>query len=65
MPALPPKADIDQQGGDVRFVPKADINRVRRASSLASSFAAEASKFDSDQTPRLVGADNGFRRFGS
>jgi len=25
MSALPPKADIDQQGRDVRFVPKADI----------------------------------------
>jgi hypothetical protein len=25
MSALPPKADIDQHGQDVRFVPKADI----------------------------------------
>jgi len=25
MSALPPKADMDQQGCDVRFVPKADI----------------------------------------
>jgi hypothetical protein len=25
MSALPPKADIVQHGGDVRFVPKADI----------------------------------------
>ena len=25
MSALPPKADMEQQGGDVRFVPKADI----------------------------------------
>ena len=25
MSALPPKADIDQSGCDVRFVPKADI----------------------------------------
>jgi hypothetical protein len=25
MSALPPKADIDHDGGDVRFVPKADI----------------------------------------
>jgi hypothetical protein len=25
MSALPPKADIDQHGSDVRFVPKADI----------------------------------------
>jgi hypothetical protein len=27
MSALPPKADIDQHGRDVRFVPKADIRR--------------------------------------
>ena len=27
MSALPPKADIDQHGRDVRFVPKADIGR--------------------------------------
>ena len=26
MSALPPKADIVQHGGDVRFVPKADIH---------------------------------------
>jgi hypothetical protein len=25
MSALPPKADIDHHGGNVRFVPKADI----------------------------------------
>jgi hypothetical protein len=25
MSALPPKADIDHDGGNVRFVPKADI----------------------------------------
>ena len=25
MSALPPKADIDQHAGDVRFVPKADM----------------------------------------
>jgi hypothetical protein len=25
MSALPPKADMDQRGSDVRFVPKADI----------------------------------------
>jgi hypothetical protein len=27
MSALPPKADMDQHGRDVRFVPKADISR--------------------------------------
>ena len=29
MSALPPKADMDQSGCDVRFVPKADINLAR------------------------------------
>jgi hypothetical protein len=28
MSALPPKADIVQHGGNVRFVPKADISRL-------------------------------------
>jgi hypothetical protein len=28
MSALPPKADIDPQGRDVRFVPKADIGAL-------------------------------------
>jgi len=29
MSALPPKADMDQQGRDVRLVPKADIRLLR------------------------------------
>jgi hypothetical protein len=29
MSALPPKADIVQHGGNVRFVPKADIAPIR------------------------------------
>ena len=28
MSALPPKADMDHDGCDVRFVPKADIRRA-------------------------------------
>jgi hypothetical protein len=28
MSALPPKADIDQDGGNVCFVPKADIEGI-------------------------------------
>ena len=28
MSALPPKADVDQYGRDVRFVPKADMGRA-------------------------------------
>jgi hypothetical protein len=30
MSALPPKADIVRHGGNVRFVPKADILRCSR-----------------------------------
>jgi hypothetical protein len=30
MSALPPKADIDQHGRNVRFVPKADILRCSK-----------------------------------
>jgi hypothetical protein len=39
MSALPPKADMDQQGYDVRFVPKADILRCgkKRRYSITSS----------------------------
>jgi hypothetical protein len=29
MSALPPKADMDQHECDVRFVPKADMGRIR------------------------------------
>jgi hypothetical protein len=31
MSALPPKADMDQLGRDVRFVPKADIRRCGKS----------------------------------
>ena len=34
MSALPPKADMIQQGRDVRFVPKADIGALRFTLSL-------------------------------
>jgi hypothetical protein len=40
MSALPPKADMDQHGRDVRFVPKADIWRrsnLRRYSITSSA----------------------------
>jgi hypothetical protein len=30
MSALPPKADMDQQGRDVRFVPEAEVNGYLR-----------------------------------
>jgi hypothetical protein len=29
MSGLPPKADIDERDGHVRFVPKADISSIR------------------------------------
>ena len=32
MSALPPKADMDQHGRDVRFVPKADVEYLFVAS---------------------------------
>src|SRR5215472_409160 len=42
MSALPPKADMDHRGRDVRFVPKADIVRCgeRRRYSMTSSAIA-------------------------
>jgi hypothetical protein len=36
MSALPPKADMDQSGCDVRFVPKADIGVVGKLTATAS-----------------------------
>src|SRR6516165_12253230 len=41
MSALPPKADMDQSGCDVRFVPKADILRCEKCRySITSSARA-------------------------
>jgi hypothetical protein len=37
MSALPPKADIDQHGRDVRFVPKADIMQCSNSRSIGTS----------------------------
>jgi hypothetical protein len=37
MSALPPKADMDQRGRDVRFVPKADIIRSPRRHGQAAA----------------------------
>jgi hypothetical protein len=34
MSALPPKADIAQHGGNVRFVPKADIGTAKKHHSI-------------------------------
>src|SRR6516164_8636018 len=37
MSALPPKADIDRHGCDVRFVPKADMHALRANSARRSN----------------------------
>jgi hypothetical protein len=51
--ALPPKADMDQHGRDVRFVPKADILHCKegRGYSITSSASAR-----SDGGTRELGA---------
>jgi hypothetical protein len=38
MSALPPKADMDQSGCDVRFVPKADVASLNRSPRLRRCF---------------------------
>jgi hypothetical protein len=52
MSALPPKADIDHEGGNVRFVPKADI-----ASSLNYLVGAGEHGLRNSQTERLRGLE--------
>jgi hypothetical protein len=37
MSAIPPKADIDEVGRDVRFVPKADIHRLIRSQIVSAA----------------------------
>ena len=44
MSALPPKADMDQHGRDVRFVPKADI--MQCSSRTGSRVLAVTGKVD-------------------
>jgi len=43
MSALPPKADIDQSGRDVRFVPKANSSAPRQKSRYSITSSASAS----------------------
>jgi hypothetical protein len=54
MSALPPKADIDQSGCDVRFVPQADI-----CSAAKDAYSITAGEREQDQrnlkTQRLGG----------
>jgi hypothetical protein len=52
MSALPPKADMDQSGCDVRFVPKADITRRRKMASLRYSITTSASESSFAETSR-------------
>src|SRR5215472_14608161 len=42
MSALPPKADMDQHGRDVRFVPKADICGAAKRPPITSSARASS-----------------------
>ena len=44
MSALPPKADMDQHRGDVRFVPKADIGTLTDVRFTAQSGVALVAK---------------------
>ena len=61
MSALPPKADMDQSGFDVRFVPKADILRRSKIVLLTRSAACGASKGSLEfRHPHL-----GFNRIGN
>jgi hypothetical protein len=61
MSALPPKADIGQHGGNVRFVPQADILRRSKIVLLTRSAACGASKGSLDfRHPHL-----GFNRVGN
>jgi hypothetical protein len=55
MSALPPKADIDRQSLNIRFVPKADIGRP--------AFKARAAGVAFNQANQDTGAQMGF--FGS
>jgi hypothetical protein len=45
MSALPPKADIDHGGGNVRFVPKADINATEISGLLHPRLAQAFNEF--------------------
>jgi hypothetical protein len=51
MSAIPPKADIVERDGDVRFVPKADILRQLLFDRLVSAWAV---KRNCHQGPKLI-----------
>ena len=57
MSALPPKADMDQQGCDVRFVPEADMRCVGDG----AAWCFEVSPSAAVVPTRLCGADSGTR----
>src|SRR6516164_9996002 len=54
MSALPPKADMDQQGRDVRFVPKADILRCSEERRCSIASPAATKRHRTDQPELLV-----------
>ena len=56
MSALPPKADVDQHGRNVRFVPKADIHQKRiRPSSFERSEGWRRSRAGSCAASAVMG----------
>jgi hypothetical protein len=54
MSALPPKADMDWHGHDVRFVPKADILRCGKKTSLSITSSARASRVGGIVRPSVL-----------
>ena len=60
MSALPPKADMDQQGCDVRFVPKADIAPAARLTLFDHLIGASEQRWRHGETehPGRLGVDH-------
>ena len=56
MSALPPKADMDQEGRDVRFVPKADILRCSNECRYSITSSARTSNEGGATKPKGFGS---------
>src|SRR5215472_16164145 len=54
MSALPPKADIETQSRDVRFVPEADIVRCDEIRRYSITSSASESRLSEILTPRAL-----------
>ena len=54
MSALPPKADIDGNDGNVRFVPKADILRCGKQDAYSITSSARASNVGGTWRPSAL-----------